>query len=100
MNMKTKPVEKTHRCPKKDEGLTPCCGKSPFELPLFDRITINPELATCKLTEERAQMKELLRLAVEHPEALRPSPVLSKLIDKKRKEFDLYARWFGVGRAG
>lgn len=45
---------------------------------------------------EMAQMKELLRIAKEHPEALRPSPELSRMIAEKRKEFDRYSRWFGI----
>lgn len=29
----------THACPPDGSGLTPCCGRTPFELPLSDRIS-------------------------------------------------------------
>ena len=29
-------------------GFTPCCRRSPFELPQTDRLTVGPELVTCK----------------------------------------------------
>lgn len=38
---------KVHQCPPVGYGLTPCCGKAPFELPRYDRITTDPELVTC-----------------------------------------------------
>lgn len=31
----------THQCPPDGEGLTPCCRRSPFELPLTDRLTLD-----------------------------------------------------------
>lgn len=37
--------EKIHACPPDGSGLTPCCGRTPFELPLSDRIS--SETATC-----------------------------------------------------
>jgi hypothetical protein len=36
-----------HACPPEDEGLTRCCGVAPFELPLTDRMTLDPALVTC-----------------------------------------------------
>jgi hypothetical protein len=39
-------VEVVHRCPKAGKGLTPCCGRSPFEL-LGDRITLYDAMVTC-----------------------------------------------------
>lgn len=35
-----------HACPV-DSGLTPCCRKTPFELPHTDRMTADPALVTC-----------------------------------------------------
>jgi hypothetical protein len=32
-------VETVHGCPPDGSGLTPCCGRTPFELPLTDRIS-------------------------------------------------------------
>ena len=29
-------------------GTTPCCGKTPFELPLTDRLTLDPQRVTCE----------------------------------------------------
>lgn len=37
----------THACPPDGSGLTPCCGRTPFELPRTDRITNDPEHVTC-----------------------------------------------------
>ncbi|MEU1078184.1 hypothetical protein ABZ404_36965 [Streptomyces sp. NPDC005878] len=33
------PTEVVHGCPPDGSGLTPCCGRTPFELPLTDRIS-------------------------------------------------------------
>jgi len=40
--------EVTHRCPIGDDGWTPCCDRTPFELPRTDRITEDPALVTCQ----------------------------------------------------
>lgn len=37
-----------HRCPPGDSGVTPCCGRTPFELPRTDRMTDDPRLVTCR----------------------------------------------------
>lgn len=39
--------ETVHRCPPEGQGLTPCCGRTPFELPRTHRMTLDPELVTC-----------------------------------------------------
>ena len=39
--------EIVHACPPDGGGLTPCCGKTPFELPRTDRMTLDPSLVTC-----------------------------------------------------
>ncbi len=39
--------EVVHLCPPGDENLTPCCGRSPLGL-IGDRITLDPELVTCR----------------------------------------------------
>jgi len=39
--------EITHACPVGDSNETPCCGLSPFELPMTDRMTLVPELVNC-----------------------------------------------------
>lgn len=36
-----------HRCPTGDAATTPCCGRSPLELPRTDRLTEDAELVTC-----------------------------------------------------
>ena len=43
--MSKQPV--THMCPLPDYGTTPCCGKTPFELPIGDRIAVLEERVTC-----------------------------------------------------
>lgn len=40
-------TETTHACPPEDSGITPCCDRTPFELPWTDRITLHPDLVTC-----------------------------------------------------
>lgn len=35
----TEARETVHACPPDGSGLTPCCGRAPFELPLGDRIS-------------------------------------------------------------
>lgn len=39
--------EITHRCPPSGEGVCPCCGMPPFELPGTDRMTLDDALVTC-----------------------------------------------------
>lgn len=39
--------ETVHGCPPDGSGLTPCCGRTPFELPLTDRISSEVPV-TCK----------------------------------------------------
>jgi hypothetical protein len=39
--------EVTHRCPVGDSPITPCCGRSPFELRATDRLTVYAGLVTC-----------------------------------------------------
>lgn len=47
--------EITHLCPPSGEWVTPCCGKTPFELPRTDHLTLMPEMVNCgqfkKVTE-------------------------------------------------
>ena len=38
--------ETVHACPPYGSGLTPCCGRTPFELPRNDRIS-SEEIVTC-----------------------------------------------------
>ncbi len=37
-----------HRCPWKGSGLMPCCGRTPFEVPRTDRMTVVYRLVTCQ----------------------------------------------------
>lgn len=45
---KSEPDDVVRRCPPEGSGLTPCCGRTPFELPLTDRMTLDPTLVTCQ----------------------------------------------------
>lgn len=36
-----------HACPPEGSGLTPCCGRTPFELPRDERLTQYGPLVTC-----------------------------------------------------
>lgn len=41
--------EIVHACPPDGGGgLMPCCGRTPFEVPRTDRMTVQGELVTCK----------------------------------------------------
>ena len=44
-----------HACPPGDAATTPCCGRTPFELPLNDRITADQALVTCRFSEEASR---------------------------------------------
>jgi hypothetical protein len=44
----SRPPEVVHRTPPGDEALTPCCHRSPLELPRRDRMTNVAELVTCR----------------------------------------------------
>lgn len=39
--------EVVHGCPPDGSGLTPCCGRTPFELRATDRIARDPSKVTC-----------------------------------------------------
>ncbi|MEU9323243.1 hypothetical protein AB0D91_05425 [Streptomyces canus] len=39
--------EVVHGCPPDGSGLTPCCGRTPFELPRTDRMSTDPAAVTC-----------------------------------------------------
>ena len=39
--------EVTHACPPHGAAMTPCCARTPFELPRTDRITLNDADVTC-----------------------------------------------------
>jgi hypothetical protein len=41
-------MEVVHRCPLVGEDATPCCGRTPLELPLYHRITRDDGLVTCQ----------------------------------------------------
>lgn len=41
------PASPVHACPPDDAGLTPCCGRTPFELPPSHRMTLDAEKVTC-----------------------------------------------------
>jgi hypothetical protein len=43
-------TETVHACPPRNTGLTLCCGRSPFELPDTDRLTLNLADVTCAET--------------------------------------------------
>ncbi|UJV41616.1 hypothetical protein [Streptomyces sp. AMCC400023] len=39
-----------HACPPDGTGLTPCCGRTPLELPRTHRMTNDPAMVTCGQT--------------------------------------------------
>ena len=65
--------ETTHACPPAGSGLTPCCGRTPFELPRTDRLTVDGTQVTCgprraaTLDEQLTRVRELVvRTEQEH----------------------------------
>jgi hypothetical protein len=36
-----------HACPPEGSSDMPCCGRTPFEVPAYDRITADEDLVTC-----------------------------------------------------
>jgi hypothetical protein len=40
--------EIVHLAPPDNQALMPCCGRTPFELSNTDRLTLDPELVTCR----------------------------------------------------
>lgn len=48
-----------HRCPRYGESVTPCCGKTPFEIPGWHRMTVKPELVNCGRLELEAEVERL-----------------------------------------
>jgi hypothetical protein len=41
-------TETVHACPPDGAGVTPCCGRTPFELPRTDRMSTDSALVTCR----------------------------------------------------
>lgn len=41
------PAPPVHACPPDGSGITPCCSRTPFELPRTDRMATDPALVTC-----------------------------------------------------
>jgi hypothetical protein len=39
--------EVVHACPAAGTNVTSCCGKTPFELPRYHRLTLDSALVTC-----------------------------------------------------
>lgn len=53
-------TEIIHRCPARGESLTPCCGKSPFELdPWMSRMDLDASLVTCNVDPLLQQIGEM-----------------------------------------
>jgi len=44
--------EVIHECPPGDSGLMPCCGRTPFEVPGYHRMTVAREVVTCRGSNE------------------------------------------------
>jgi hypothetical protein len=40
-------TEITHQCPPEGSGIMPCCGRTPFEVPGTDRMTLDAALVDC-----------------------------------------------------
>jgi hypothetical protein len=38
-----------HACPPEGSGVTPCCGKTPFELSRSDRMSVDARAVNCEV---------------------------------------------------
>lgn len=47
-------LELTHRCPPKGAAVMPCCGRTPFEVPRTDRMTVDSKLVSCHVPQREA----------------------------------------------
>lgn len=54
-------IEVVHSCPPPGSDVMSCCGRTPFEVPRYHRMTLDPDLVTCPLHP-----------IVTHSEALKP----------------------------
>lgn len=64
-------VTVTHLCPPDGESFTPCCGRTPFALPLGDHMTLDVALVTCPglpSPEAVAAIEEVIALTQERLE--------------------------------
>lgn len=58
----------THACPPSGSGIMPCCGRTPFDVPRYDRMTLEPSRVTCNAYEQG--QRDALDAAVTRVEAL------------------------------
>lgn len=47
LDLDEQPPTVVHACPPQGSGLMPCCGRTPLEAPIEDRITEYGPLVTC-----------------------------------------------------
>lgn len=66
----------THMCPPDGSGLTPCCEKTPFELPRDDRLTAHQDQVDCgEITSGPIQEPAYEVVSVFCPECAQGKPV-------------------------
>lgn len=46
VNVKVR-IKWVHQCPPRGSGVMPCCGRTPFEVPTWNRMTLDSLLVTC-----------------------------------------------------
>lgn len=63
-----------HACPRQGTGITPCCGRSPLELPRSERITTDPDAVTCTASATLAETAPLPVLKLPAPQARQEAP--------------------------
>lgn len=82
-----------HACPPKGAALTPCCQRTPFELPRTDRITVLPEKVNCDRTRLLAKIENqdnfitTRQPEMDHVRAVE-LPALSEERDAARRELE------------
>ncbi len=81
--MEAETLEVTHKCPPVGTGVTPCCGKTLFELPRIDRITEHSRHVTCG--QPTPPLTDLTGLTTKEISVL-PTSVLEPIIQQGQKE--------------
>jgi hypothetical protein len=76
---KTADETTVHACPPPGSGLTPCCGRTPFELPPTDRMSLDPTAVTCSAAPavqapaaDRAALRDRIRRVLAQSDGFDP----------------------------
>jgi hypothetical protein len=66
MKLEVLSFEIVHLCPTDGSGVMPCCGRTPFDVPAWDRMTVHDDQITCS--------RKPVDQGGQHPGEIRTSP--------------------------